>query len=804
MIILLLLALLLANPLLADDLGQVSGTVKNAHSDSALAGANITLIKANLGAMTDQAGAFLLSKVPTGTDTLVVSFIGYDTTRLPITVLSFRTVVLTIRLKAKAIPLPEVDVTAYREEQRILAVEPSSRQISQKEIKAIPSVAIPDLYRALQKVPGVTFTNELSTGLSVRGGNYDQNLVLLDGAVVYYPFHFLGFASAFNAEMIEEVDFSLGGFSARYGDRLSSVLSVRSRQPQKKFPHRANISLVGADVTSGGKIGKAIGWMVSARTSYFDLINPFLKDKLPYSYYDGLGKMEFQPSPKHRFSIMHFRNRDALNLDDKSRGVLFAPSDSSKARFTMIRRHAVNWTNQVTSAAWEGQLWPQVAFRLQGYYSRSSNYFDRWIFGDFPQDLPEKFWDEKKQYEAEWALENQQDGTAINNRLSDWTAKFSTTWNYRPALQLTFGGQVSRYATHYGWIGDYNFGENVRLFFDHAPPDSFSYQRRFDSKALYAEGSWDVTNRLYLRSGLRLSRWSYLNKGFWEPRLNLHYKLTRNWSFKLAYGRFTQGLSTALEEGLIGFLELYFPVAGGSTIETADHYIASLAYQNSSGFSLSLSAYHKQFEGLIKSIGPEPSFVQTPGSAKGIEMEIKGKLWKIEGWLSYVWSHSERTYNRITYPTNFDQRHRVQSFASFNLGRSWLFSAFWELHSGQPYNPAHYYSIIPIFHIDIPERAYPGDSRSYHSYEVQVPRGRIRYPYYHRLDISLSKSINRRGFALAPYISVRNAYARRNVIYYEDPWWLSGIPEDQLPNYQIRREYFALPIIPTAGLRIGF
>ncbi len=784
--------------------GPLKGVILDSRTGRPLDEANIELLIAHLGTSSNQYGEFIFTQIPTNKDTLRISFMGYKTAFIPITLQQEKPFHLNIKLSPEVIPLPEVRIEAqrFRDETYDLALEPSARRIQSQEIKNIPAVALPDLYRALQKVPGVTFTNEASSQMNVRGGNFDQNLVMLDGVVVYYPFHFLGIISSFNVDMIEDVDFSLGGFSARYGDRLSSVLNIHTKRPQKNFPHSLNISLIGADLTTGGKIGNSLGWMFSGRTGTFDLVNQFIND-LPYTFYDALLKLEFQRN-HHCFSLSLFMNKDKMYSDQKSDNYLESSIDTTRMKYQEIYRDNYSWSNMIASLKWDAFLTDQIRFQVQTYMSGVQNHFRNDFLAEFPKDLDEKFFQDKEEVDQIIARKNEDYGALVKNRFGDWTVKNTMTWDISQSFRLYTGCQFTQFQTRYGWQGLYDIGDEIKLFFDDAS-DTLEYEKRFNSAAFYGEASFDITPRFHIRQGFRFSKWSFLEKTTIEPRFNLKYDITENWDFKLTCGRYTQGISTALEEGLIGFLELYFPADVGNQIETADHFIASIVYRRPAVFDISLSGYYKKFDGLIKSIGPEPVFTQTPGRALGLEIELKGKLFGFEGWMSYVWSNSRRSYDGTTYDTNFDQRHRLQIFATRELGRGWVASASWEFHTGQPYSPETYYALINSYDIWVPLYS-PLDNPDpwYTSYEIDIPRGRIRYPPYHRMDISIMKTIQKKGFSLAPYISVRNVYYRKNVLFYRSPHFTYDFKNGKWVNPHIDRDPFTLPIIPTIGLRIGF
>jgi len=466
----------------------LSGYVLDSQTHKGIGGANIELLGEHTGTTTDSKGYFSFHFLKNDKDTLKISFIGYKTKQLAI-VLSKATTCLKIYLIQETIKMPEVKIVADRnkEEARSFSFDPSTIQMSSENLGQLPSVIVPDLYRALQKVPGILSANEASPYMSVRGGNFDQNLVLLDGAVVYYPFHFLGLSSSFNMDMIDNIYFSLGNFSVKYGNRLSSVLSIKTKKPSKEFQNRFNLSLTGFDLTMGGKIKNSLGWIFSGRTSYFDIIDKFSKSNLPYRFYDGLFKLEWQDKNQlWQFEI--FRNLDNLFLDDKSIEYLYA-HDGSKKKIDIIDRNRMKWANGIISLSFYSQLGPKMYFSFQSYSSGYKNNFQKIKMAKYPDNLDNKFGQEKEELDQKIADENEHESSTIENNFNDLTLKAALKYHISQDNWINCGNEVIFYNTAYGWDKIYTYlGDKFNLFFDHAPMNSFTYHKKFSSASTYIEG----------------------------------------------------------------------------------------------------------------------------------------------------------------------------------------------------------------------------------------------------------------------------------------------------------------------------
>ena len=784
----------------------ITGRVVDAHTGMALESVNIGFVHQAGGTISKTNGGFrLVVKYPAG-DSLQITHIGYKPLVLPLVGLLNATQPLIIRMEPVVLPMPAINVSAnrYQRERSIFMTEPSPRFLSADDIMHVPTFAVPDLHRAMQSLPGVVSTNEITAQLSVRGGNTDQNLMLLDGAMVYHPYH-MGLLSGFNVDIIDAVNMSAGGFSARYGNKLSAVMSLHTKQPNKDFQNRASISLINADMTLGGKIGNKLGWLVSGRRNYYDLIAKMIGEELPLSFQDYYGKLTFQPNAKHFLSLSAYGNTDSNNITDRDKRTLHSAVDDTKTHCTVVTEDRFNIGNQLLSFLWDFQPFANVQTTLQLTTSRYQNTFHKRHYADYPDELPEKFQAARAMVEEDIALANQESGTAIRNSFRDNSGSFSFTWTPIATLHVESGVQYSQFRFDYGWQGYYDFGRPyVNYFFDYSPEDVYSFRSSLHTAAGYAEVLWDVTARLHLRQGIRVSRWQGSNQTYFEPRLNVKYDLSSTISLVTAYGYYTQGIGTGLENGLVQMLELYFPAVQHNRIEMAQHFILNLVYDNHRHFRTQITGYYKPFGNLLKSVlvDERQQFTQVNGDAYGLEMELQGSIFEFQYSASYVYSHSRRMYQGIRYDTNFDRRHRVYTSLTKRLG-NWEFSASWELYSGQPYNPGRYRAIYKgIYYASERNRT----ENSYGTYEVDVPPGRIRYPWYHRLDLAISWTKQTKHFSYSPYLSIRNVYNRKNVLYYRQLNYritYYGENYDQ-EKYTIERDPFWLPIIPTFGVRFVF
>ncbi len=787
--------------------GKIDGVVIDSLTNRPLSQANIRLIKSQSGTTSDSSGKFLIRDIKTGIDTLVVKYMGYLPVQKIVQVRPGQTVHVKILLRSTTIQLPEVEVSAWRYpvSSNMIYIEPNIRIIEQNYLQTMPVAITPDLFRTLQTLPGITVTNDLSPQLQVRGGSGDQNLVLLDGAPVYYPYHFFSFFSNFNIDLIQNIYFSPGGFSVRYGDKLSSVLDIQTIYPQNTNINQINLSFIESDMTLSGRFFKKLGWLVSGRLSHFDLFEKITGESVPISFYDLYTKLDFQINREHFLQLFIFHSRDSHIIEDTTRETLISSISSEALNYDRLNEVNLGFYNTLYSIVWEKLFFPGLRSRVQITRSEYNNNFYNDYFARFPENLPADFFEAKINVEKEIQQSNAENGIDIQNLFRDTHLKANFEYQLRPDFHLAFGGQHSQFKLKYQWQGEPDFGSDwMSLFFDYAPTNYFNYSRQLTTTVLYLETIWKFPAWLHLRPGIRLTRWNYLSNFILEPRLNVQFDFRKNWKLKLSIGKFSQGLSTALENNLVCFLPIFFANENSQQPEIATHCILNLEHQLQDNIRFSITGYYKKFSYLLKSTPYLPQFVQIPGNAWGLENEFRWENSRRSILVNYCWSKSQRVFENLTYNINSDIRHRFQIIIKQDLGKKWSLGLYWEFHTGQPYSPLEAHMFYRIYS---PTRTQ--DLKYYDFYApvpINLPHQFLRYPAYHRLDINLSKKIILKKWTLAPYFSIRDAYYRRNVYYYRN---LSvrydiGLFTEKTKAPTLARESFSLPLIPTIGLRIGF
>ena len=698
--------------------------------------------------------------------------------------------------------MPEIRIHADKNPigEQFIPIEPSGRIIDSRFLNQSISQSLPDLYSILNKIPAMNTANDASPQISVRGGNFDQNLVLIDGAVLYYPFHYLAAISSISPEVIEQVKILPGGYSAQYGDRLSAVLSIKTKDPKRSFSFASSVNTTGGDILIGGASGSSLSWLVSGRTSFKNL-NRFFQDGYEFGFYDVLGKIKLNPLSNHSIEIMAFQNSDLQHFKDSHSEYLSSSLDSDKLAFSNVFQRRLAFSNRIVSLHWNAVWAKKLCSDFQIYNSSLKNTFDINHYAIYPRTVEEKFKDSQSKNDKILADLNGQERQDTNNNFSDLTCSLNAEYIVNDNLNFSAGLEHSIYDFRYYWAQRNELWEPyVRLFFDHAPFGLFKYDYSAAKDAAFIESSTKVGPKVKLRAGIRTTHWNWDDRHDFEPRLNLNFSFGNKDHVTLTIGKYSQGISTALEEGLVGFLPLFFPSKELAQTATALQYICGLAHL-SSRFSWLLSAYYKKYDNLLKSTGLEPQFNQSQGKSFGLEMELSGMLLSNSWKLSYVISRSKRFYNNDAYYAPSDQRHKLQFQIRRDFGKI-RFSAFWEFHSGQPYNPGLYHAALKIL---LPEKDYSDYATGrIRLYEISVPRDRMTYPYYHRLDLSLHTVFRYKKIMFSPYTSVYNVYNRKNPVYFLGPGIDYRYDENDKLTYSLGNRKIVSGIIFTLGIKIEY
>jgi len=667
--------------------GIISGFVSDSSSGEALIGANVIIQETGQGMATDMNGYYIIQNINPGTYTIMISYVGFRVYRKKITLSSGESIKKDIEMVEDLVELTQIDVTAEKLQRRN-NIQPSKINLSPRMMKAAPALAEPDLFRTIQALPGVLTTSEYSTGLVIRGGNTDQNLIMLDGITVYNPSHLGGVFSNFIVDGVKEAELIKGAYNAEYGGRLSAVLNVISREGnQKEFKGKANISLLSAQTTMEGPFYKG-AWILSGRRTYFDLVLPkVLPDNIatnipPYFFYDVQGHIFSDINSKDRLSLSYYTGIDDIVFDT----------------FGLDGR----WGNNTISAHWRRVF----SERLVGNFLAANSNF-RTMFG----------------------LGG--DGGLVNdNIIDDRTISADLSWFKTPDLTIKFGFQ------------------NKILGFEYFSEFQDSTVFRIKNSPLelgtYAKMKHNFSDVLILEPGIRLNYYNVFPDSLYpDLRFGLKYLLTDDRYINLSVGNYHQFISTFQDDFNPSILDSWIAVDNSLAPGKSAQFVLGYEEYIRNTYKIQIEGYYKDLKNLLTyeerrsstdaEVSDEKlSDIVTPadGYAYGIELFGQKMAGKLSGWLAYTFSVSRKKMNSIfdvskqEYYTNWDRTHAFSALGNYQFNKKWEVNWRWTLQSGQAFTPilGYYIQKFP----ESPEEVFR---------TIPGTRNSGRYKPYNRLDI---------------------------------------------------------------------
>ena len=667
----------------------ISGFVSDSSSGEALIGANVFLYETRQGMATDVNGYYIIQDIVPGNYTIMVSYIGFDMYKQKTRLSDDESKKVNINLVEQVVQLTEIEVTAEKLQRRN-NIQPSKISLSPRMMKAAPALAEPDLFRTIQALPGVLTTSEFSTGLVIRGGNTDQNLIMLDGITVYNPSHLGGVFSNFIVDGVKEAELIKGAYNAEYGGRLSAVLNVISREGNKnKFKGKVNLSLLSAQTTLEGPFYKG-AWVLSGRRTYFDLVLPkVLPDNInenipPYYFYDIQSHIFSDITSKDRISLSYYSGIDDLLFDT----------------FGLDGQ----WGNNTVS----------------GHYRRV-----------FSERLVGNILIANSRFFTEFGLGGD-NGLVSYNEIDDKTLSADFSWFKSSNSTLKFGAQLKKLGFEYT-----NKFQDSTQFQIKTEPLEF---------AQYIKLKYKSNNLFIIEPGLRLNLYDvYPDSLFPDLRLGLKYIITDNRYLNFSVGNYHQFISTFQDDFNPSILDNW--IAADTSVSPGKSMQVVLGYEEyiKNMYKIQVEGYYKDLKNLLtyeekRSTSDAPvsdeslANIVTPadGYAYGFELFGQKMSGKLSGWVAYTYSVSRKIMNSIyadgeqEYYTNWDRTHAFSVLGNYQFNTKWETNWRFALQSGQAYTPimGYYVQKFP----ESPEelfRTIPGTRNS------------GRYEPYSRLDIGV-------------------------------------------------------------------
>ena len=665
----------------------ISGFVSDSSSGEVLIGANVFLQETGQGMATDLNGYYIIQEIVPGSYTIMVSYIGFDMYKQKTRLSDDESKKVNINLVEQVVQLTEIEVTAEKLQRRN-NIQPSKINLSPRMMKAAPALAEPDLFRTIQALPGVLTTSEFSTGLVIRGGNTDQNLIMLDGITVYNPSHLGGVFSNFIVDGVKEAELIKGAYNAEYGGRLSAVLNVISREGNKnEFKGKASLSLLSAQTTLEGPSYKG-AWVLSGRRTYFDLVLPkVLPDNIaenipPYYFYDIQSHIFSDITSKDRISLSYYSGIDDLLFDT----------------FGLDGQ----WGNNTVS----------------GHYRRI-----------FSERLVGNILIANSRFFTQFGLGGD-NGLVSYNEIDDKTLSADFSWFKSSNSTLKFGAQLKKLGFEYT-----NKFQDSTQFQIKTEPLEF---------AQYIKLKYKPNDLFIIEPGLRLNLYDvYPDSLFPDLRLGLKYIITDNRYLNFSVGNYHQFISTFQDDFNPSILDNW--IAADTSVSPGKSMQIVLGYEEyiKNMYKIQIEGYYKDLKNLLTyeetrsttdaNVSDESlADIVTPANGYAYGFEIFGQKMsgKLSGWVAYTYSISRKIMNSIyadgeqEYYTNWDRTHAFSVLGNYQINKKWETNWRLALQSGQAYTPilGYYVQKFP----ESPEeifRTIPGSRNS------------ERYKPYSRLDI---------------------------------------------------------------------
>jgi outer membrane receptor protein involved in Fe transport len=779
-LLLLLGTCLLLNTLAAQDKFTFNGYIKDSLSGETLIAANLNIRSEGKGILSNQYGFFSIT-LAKNSYVVSVSFVGYQTKEFSIDLTN--NIQQNILLLPNSAVINNVTVTTRKRDNNVKAAQMGKIELSIATAKALPAfLGEVDILKTLQLLPGVRNAGEGNAGFYVRGGGPDQNLILLDDAVVYNTGHLFGFFSIFNSDAIKNVTLIKGGMPAQYGGRLSSVVDVAMKEGnQNKTQVDAGIGLIASRFAIQGPLKKnKASYMISARRTYVDqLVKPFIKSTSEYYgsgyyFYDLNAKMNYQFSEKDRLFLSGYFGRDKFNFNNSKRSF----------------RTEIPWGNSTATLRW-------------------NHIFNKKLFANTTLVYND----------YHFSLDGLQNNFHINlsSGIRDLTAKTDFDYFASPEHKLKFGFQY----TYHTFLPNVLTGNQDSTIF--APNNS---TKKFANEfALYLQDDWELTKKLKLNLGLRYSMFQQVGKytaytrdangtkldsvvygtgqnvktyGGIEPRATLRYAINENESIKAAVTRNLQYIHLVTNAGSTLPTDLWVPSTLRVQPQISWQYALGYFKNFKEGmFETSIEAYYKTMENQIEyregytpSLkDPEEEFVFGKGESYGAELFINKVKGRFTGWVGYTLSWTYRKFpalnDGLRFPSRYDRRHDLSVVGSYELSKKWKLSSIFIYGTGNA--------------TSLPERFYFINGVLTQEYS-RINAYRMKA--YHRLDISATytpqpKKV--RKYTSNWVFSIYNLYSRLN------PYFIYYDQEGSATNGSLKvtaKQVSLFPIIPSVTWNI--
>ena len=734
------------------DMASISGYVVDAESKEPLIRVMVTVKDTKNGAYTNKQGFFTLRSIKPGKITLKISGIGYTTMLQEYTLSEGEQKKVNLRLKKGDVLADQVQVEADREvEKREISI--SRVNIPMEQLTQLRIGGEADVFRALQFLPGVLTSSQISSGLYVRGGSPDQNLVLLDGSTVYNPSHLFGFISAFNPDAIKDVELIKGGYPAEYGSRLSAVLNLTQKDGNRdEYEGVASLGLISSRGSFQGPIGNG-AFFLGGRRTYLDLLLGALpedpNEPLPnFNFYDLNAKVTQDLGENDKIFLSGFNSADKLILD--------APGIDFEVGIGNLNG-AFRWThifgdNLFTSVNLSGSRY------VNGFTGNNGGFSFK-----------------------------------IENTILDYTLRADLEWYASDDLTIKTGYEGTSYT--FGYMQNFTGNADTVAQSGTVSEGGLTNFTIDDyTHAYYVQGNYQFSDLLSLQTGFRFNYWDSSDVLTIDPRFALRYQLFEDVVLKASWGIFHQYLRLATQPDFT-FFDTWLPTDNTVPASKATHYIFSVETKPFDGYDMNFDFYYKDLRNISElrvnnTQGRTVSdvFFTGDGEAYGAEFFLQKKMGAFTGWigygLGYVFGQFDSVNQGRVFRPKYDRRHDIKLVGMYKLNQDWEFGATFTFQSGQSYTGAtsRFATRKPGETIDSPQIV-PGD------------RYGLRLPNTHQLNFNINYNTTIWGLPARVMIDIFNVYSRRDIWFrfYDTSKDVTEVTDVRL-----------LPILPTVALEVKF
>jgi len=717
----------------AQTLVKVSGTAKIAKTAEPISGATIKIVELNRSLATDSVGNYTTHIKP-GAYTFTVSAIGMSAISKSVKVNANQ--ILDFTLEENTNNLNEVVISSTKSANVLTNTEVGIERMSMNTVKKLPAIfGERDIMKAIQLLPGIKSAGEGGSGLYVRGGAADQNLILMDEVPIYNASHLMGFFSTFNPDAVKDITVYKAGMPAQYGGHLSSVLDVKMNQGDvSKFTATGDVGLISSKLTLQGPIqNEKSSFLISGRRTYVDALLKLSPDKSisqnALYFYDLNAKLDFQINERNKLTLSGYSGSDKLGLADM---------------------FGLTWGNTIASA--------------QLKHSFNSN---------FVSSTTASF----NNYKNKIELNTKANNLGFESQIRDIAVKQDFYWSVNQSHTVKFGFNSIYHTVSPGEL-------TVSQSSSYHP---INYQKRNAiESAAYISNNLQVSNKLNITAGLRVAGFGVLGNGNLidmdeagnrnnvnsqtngglikayinlEPRLAFSYLLNANSSVKASYERNVQNMHMISNSTSSRPTDKWMASSNLIKPELADQ--LSLGYYRNiaNKFDLSVESYYKGMQNqidyrdgadLFNADAIESQLLYGKGRAYGLEVSLKKKAGDFTGWISYTLAKTERQINGINggnwYNARQDRTHDIAIVGMYQLNKKVSLSATFVYYTGDA--------------ITSPTGKYNLDGQSFFYYSE---RNADRMPDYHRLDLGANVNLKKKkNFSSDLSFSLYNAYGRKN------------------------------------------